>query len=256
MPLHDWTRVEAGIFHDFHVSWIPEIKKALNGGLLPEGFYALAEQHAGRAIADVLTLHASSPTPESMPAQWPLPPATGGVAVAEAPPRTRRRHTVEPAMIARRRSLAIRHVSGHRLIALIEILSPANKDRPSHVEEFAVKAESALNLGIHSLLVDLLPPGPHDPRGMHGVILHRLDPSNGPYDLPADEPMTLASYAAGPAVEIYVEHVACGTSLPDMPLFLRPDRYVNVPLEATYQAAYASLPEFWRGVLEGHDKVE
>ena len=50
MPLHDWTRVEAGIFHDFHVSWIPEIKKMLNGGLLPEGDYALASSTlAGRS---------------------------------------------------------------------------------------------------------------------------------------------------------------------------------------------------------------
>jgi hypothetical protein len=35
--LHDWTRVDAGIYHDFHVAWVPEIKKVLNGGLLPEG---------------------------------------------------------------------------------------------------------------------------------------------------------------------------------------------------------------------------
>jgi hypothetical protein len=48
MPLHDWTLVDAGIFHAFHVSWIPEIQKVLDGGLLPEGYYALAEQHGGR----------------------------------------------------------------------------------------------------------------------------------------------------------------------------------------------------------------
>jgi hypothetical protein len=52
MPLHDWTRVDAGIFHAFHVAWLPEIQGILNDGLLPEGYYALAEQHAGRAIAD------------------------------------------------------------------------------------------------------------------------------------------------------------------------------------------------------------
>jgi hypothetical protein len=78
MPVHHWTRVEAGICHDFHASWIPEIRKALNGGLLPDGYYALAEQHAGRTIADVLTLHASPsllvPTYQAaysgMPAFW------------------------------------------------------------------------------------------------------------------------------------------------------------------------------------------
>src|SRR5262249_5465800 len=153
----------------------------------------------------------------------------------------RHQHTVE-LPTARRRSLAIRHVSGHRLIALIEIVSPANKDRSRHVQEFVDKAASALELGVHLLLVDPFPPGPHDPSGMHGAILRDLEPSGEPYDVPADRPATLASYAAGPAVEIFVEHVAFGTPLPEMPLFLRPDRYINVPLEPTYQAAYDGTP--------------
>jgi hypothetical protein len=36
-----------------------------------------------------------------------------------------------------------------------------------------------------------------------------------------------------------------------MPLFLLPDRYVNAPLEATYQEAYRGMPAFWRNILEG-----
>jgi hypothetical protein len=101
MPLHDWGRVDAGIFHAFHVAWLPEIQKVLNGGLLPEGYYALAEQHAGRAIADVLTLYASPAPQEGTPPRLPLPPATGGVALADAPPRARSRHTVELAALCR-----------------------------------------------------------------------------------------------------------------------------------------------------------
>jgi len=247
MAVHDWTRVEAGIFHAFHVGWIPAIQKALNGGLLPEGFYALAEQHAGWAIADVLTLHAGPTELGSLP----LPPATGGTAVAEAPPRVRRRETVEGTALARRRTLTIRHVSGHRLVALVEILSPANKDRPRTVEEFAAKAVEAVSVGVHLLMIDLFPPGPHDPQGMHALVRQRLEQSDAPYDLPADEPLTLASYAAGTQIEIYLEHLAVGAALPEMPLFLRPDRYVNVPLEATYEEAYRGMPAFWRGVLEG-----
>ncbi len=248
MPVHDWTRVEAGVWHDFHVAWIPEIRTALNSGLLPSGYYALAEQHAGRSIADVLTLHASPVRREPLPP----PPDTGGTAVAEAPPRVRWRRTVDPAALARRRSLAIRHVSGHRLIALIEIMSPANNDRARHVEDFAAKAVDALNSGVHVLMVDLFPPGPQDPQGMHGAICQRLEESDESDDLPADAPLTLASYeAAGVRVEVYREHVAVGAVLPEMPLFLRPDRYVNVPLEATYAAAYRGMPAFWRDVLEG-----
>jgi hypothetical protein len=63
--------------------------------------------------------------------------------------------------------------------------------------------------------------------------------------------LTLASYAAGRPIEVYLEHLAVGASLPDMPLFLDYERYINVPLEATYQAAYRGMPGFWRDVLEG-----
>lgn len=251
MPIQDWTRVEAGIFHDFHVAWIPEIRKILNGGLLPEGYYALAEQHAGRSIADVLTLHASPAPQEPVPSPLPLPPATGGTAVAEAPPRVRRRQTFGPTALGRRRTLAIRHVSGHRLVALLEIVSPANKDRAQTVEDFAAKVVAALDAGVHVLVVDLFPPGPQDPQGIHGVIRQRLDLSDEVYDLPAEEPLTLASYAAGQEVEVYLEHIGVGAVLPEMPLFLRPDRYINVPLEPTYQAAYQGMPAFWRAILEG-----
>lgn len=248
MPVHDWTLVEAGIFHAFHTAWVGLIQQELNAGLLPQGYYALAEQHMGRPVADVLTLHASEPPP-SLPRE--LPPATGGLLVAEAPPRTRRKHIVEAAALERRRSLAIRHVSGHRLVAILEIVSPANKDRGEHIEEFTDKVAGCLARGVHVLLVDLFPPGPHDPAGLHGAVLQRLENSDELYDLPADEPLTLAAYAAGPRVEVYTEHLAVGTQLREMPLFLRPDRYVNAPLESTYQSAYRGMPSFWRGVLEG-----
>ena len=247
MPVHDWTRVAAGIFHDFHTVWTGALRNVLNEGLLPRGYYALAEQHAGRAITDVLTLHASPEPPE--PA-W-LPPDTGGIAVAEAPPRVWRKQTVERAVLGRRRSLAIRHVSGHRLVALIEIVSPANKDRSRHVDELVNKTVSALEQGVHVLVIDLFPPGLHDPSGIHGSILECLEPFGEPYALPGNMPLTLACYVAGLPVEIYLEHLAVGAPLKEMPLFVRPDRYINVPLEPTYQSTYHGTPAFWRDVLDG-----
>src|SRR5258708_23940208 len=57
MPVHDWTRVGDGTFHDFHYSWVLEIKRALKRGLLPKGYYVMAEQLGGDLGApDVLTL--------------------------------------------------------------------------------------------------------------------------------------------------------------------------------------------------------
>jgi hypothetical protein len=244
MPVHDWTRVDAGIFHDFHNAWITEIRNALNGGLLPPDYYALAEQHVGRSIADVLTLHARPPGPPSM-----VPPAGGGTAVAEAPPQVRRKLTVSAVSRQRRRTLAVRHVSGHHLIAVVEITSPANKDRAAHVKELAEKIAAKLHFGIHVLLVDLLPPGPHDPKGVHAIVWDLFD--DQAYDPPAAEPLALASYVAGPEPEAYLEHLAVHAALPAMPLFLHPERYITIPLEPTYQAAVLGMPRFWRDVLEG-----
>ncbi|HJT30418.1 MAG TPA: DUF4058 family protein [Pirellulales bacterium] len=244
MPVHDWTRVEAGIFHDFHSAWITELRNTLNGGLLPKNYYALSEQHAGRYVGDLITLHASAAT--DLP---PLPPATGGLAVADAPPQVRLRTTLATSPRMRRRTLAIRHVSGHRLVAILEIVSPSNKDRAEHVEELAAKIVAALEAGIHVLLVDLWPPGAFDPRGIHGAVRDWFDALDGPYRPPANEPLTLASYCASPPAEVFVEHLAVGRRLPEMPLFFHADRYINIPLEATYQAAFDGTPAFWRDVL-------
>ena len=67
MPVHDWTRVDAGTFHAFHLGWITHLSEALNGGILPPGYYAMAEQHGGRIIADILTLR-SPPSAAMSPA--------------------------------------------------------------------------------------------------------------------------------------------------------------------------------------------
>ena len=119
----------------------------------------------------------------------------------------------------------------------MEIVSPANKDRRAHVEEFIDKAEIALLHGIHLLLIDLFPPGPHDPHGMHAALWERFD--DEPYRLPPGEPLTLASYVAEPCPDAYVEHLAVGSPLAEMPLFLNPDHYVNTPLEPTYRRPFA-----------------
>lgn len=225
MPIQDWTRVDAGIFHSFHLSWVAAIKKSLNTGLLPESYYALCEQHTGQLLADIL----ETISPEQR--------------MAKDSPKDGYREL--------RRSVTVRHISGYRLIALVEILSPTNKDHAESVKEFADKIESALKAGVHVLLVDLIPCDSHDPQGIHSVICHRLDPLTESCDLPVNKPLTLTAYAAGPSVEAYLEPVAVGDVLPDMPLFLFQDRYVIVPLEATYQEAYRGMPAFWRDVLEG-----
>lgn len=69
--------------------------------------------------------------------------------------------------------------------------------------------------------------------------------------LPPEKPLTLVAYSVGAKMSAYVEPTAVGRELIDMPLFLTWDRYVNIPLGATYQAAYSGVPRRWREVLEG-----
>src|SRR5205823_6699897 len=90
MPIHDWTRVDPGIFHHFHHTWITEIQRALNRGLLPPDYYALAEQIAGGLGPDVLTLQRPA---NGAP---PTPDPAGGIALATAPPKVQYRLRAEP----------------------------------------------------------------------------------------------------------------------------------------------------------------
>jgi hypothetical protein len=53
MPIHDWTRVDAGLFHDFHQDWTIELRRSLNAGRLPPGFTALTDQQLGGPVPDV-----------------------------------------------------------------------------------------------------------------------------------------------------------------------------------------------------------
>jgi hypothetical protein len=71
-----------------------------------------------------------------------------------------------------------------------------------------------------------------------------------PFALPEDKPLTLAAYAAGTEIVAYVEPVALGDILPDRPIFLTPDFYVNCPLETTYEAAWSVFPAVLKAPLE------
>ena len=150
---------------------------------------------------------------------------------------------------ARRRTLTIRHASGHRIVAFLEILSPGNKDRTTSVQELVNKVDSALMQGIHVMIVDLFPPGRFDPQGLHGAIWARYGMEE--YVVPSAQPLTVCSYRAVAPVEAYIEHLAIGDPLPDMHLFLDVETYINVPLELAYQAAFQDMPAFLRDVLEG-----
>lgn len=252
MPVHDWTRVTAGTFHAFHNAWITHLQEALNGGVLPNGYYALGEQRSGDIGPDVLTLHAHTDRNNVPGSTSPFEPdGKGMIAVAEHPPQvslTLEAKRDAAFYLAKRRTLVIYHASGDRIIALIEIVSPGNKHSPHTVETFLDKLVAALNAGYHVLVIDLFPPARHDPNGINGLIWEYLNAEV--WQAPDGCPLSFASYCAKSPIAAYVEPIAVGMRLTDMPLFLTTQHYVNIPLEDTYMAAWRGVPERWRQVID------
>jgi hypothetical protein len=237
MPIHDWTKVEAGIFHHFHGEWIRTIGHALNDGLLPPEYYALSEQVAVGVEPDVVALRDRSASDT---------PTSGGVLVAE--PKTRFTTELGSRLPRKKNQVSVRHVSDDKVVAVIEIVSPGNKDSKHSLRAFLAKTVDLLAKGVHLLVIDLLLPTARDPHGIHSVVQEEL--AGTEFIPPEDKPLTLAAYEAKVPPKAYVEPVAVGDTLPDMPLFLVPGGHVLVPLEKTYMSAWEGVPRRWQKVID------
>ncbi len=90
---------------------------------------------------------------------------------------------------------------------------------------------------------------PFDPRGIQGSSWGYLFGTCP--EAPPHRSLTLVTYRAEPVPTAYVEPVAVGATLPDMPLFLDASRYVNVPLEETYMQTWTGIPEPWKRQIAG-----
>lgn len=244
MPIHDWSRVDANVYHHFHQRWTVSICDTLNAGLLPPTYAALIDQHAGGLVPDVLALEYGDGSNRS------AGPSESILTVA--PPQTRLVRQAKAALAARANTIAIRHRLGE-VVCIIEIVSPGNKGSRAAMRAFVEKALDFLRRGIHLLIIDLLPPTPRDPQGMHKAIWDEIEEE--PLELPPDKPLSLAAYVAGDLftgieTTAYVELVGVGDFLPDMPAYLTRNGHIPVPLEATYQTAWATCPAILRELVE------
>jgi len=211
MPIHDWARVPAGLFHDFHQSWTVGISRALNSGRLPKGLSALIER--------------SSDSQEN----------------------TAEYRTIKESYASRANRIAVkRHL--RRTVAVIVIMSPGNKDSRAAIRDFVEKTIDFLRREIHVLVVDLFPPTPRDPLGIHKLIWDEILEEK--FKFPKGKDRILASYETGGERVAYVEPIAVGDKLPEMPLCLANGIYVPVPLETTYQDTWKASPEEFQLAIE------
>src|SRR5262245_269301 len=120
MPIHDWTRVDAGLFHAFHQTWTITLCNALNAGGLPPGYFALAEQPVRGPLLDFLALDLPPNSAE---------PSSGsvGLVIAVAAPQTRVVMRAEADQYTGKANCITVRQSYGQAVAVIEIVSPGNK---------------------------------------------------------------------------------------------------------------------------------
>ena len=185
MPVHDWSRVNAGLFHHFHLNWISSLCTHLNSGDLPPGYYALAEQVASGPIPDVITLKLKPKPAEPLE-------ATGGIALAVSPPHTRYvlRAGADPYLTKVNR-VAIRDPRGKLGLGHRNRFTGQQR-KSGQISRLRRQAVDFLRRGINVLVIDLLPPTRRDPQGIHKAIWDEID--NEPFELPADKRLTLVLF--------------------------------------------------------------
>jgi hypothetical protein len=236
MPLLDHFHPPLSVSHPwkgFHSAWANAITNQLNE-VLPEGYYAIPEVPLGDQIEiDVASFERLGNGAAA---------AIGTSTAVWAPPRSR---LTAPVDFERVQSVEI-HVfedsGGPQLRAAIELVSPANKDRPRSRLTFAGKCAGYLERSVGLVVLDTVT----TPRAnVHAEIVAVLEPAA---DMSWDSPSQLAAVAyrairesGQTRVEAWPEPLSVGSNLPTLPLWLGTDLCLPLPLEDSYTAACRSL---------------
>jgi hypothetical protein len=129
-----------------------------------------------------------------------------------------------------------------RLVAAVEIASPANKDRPEHRRAFAAKCAGLLREGVCVVIVDIVTTRTQNLYVELLDLLGQTDPNLGP--------ATPSLYAVACRttrhdndwlLETWAHSLAVGRSLPTLPLWLADNLAVPLDLEESYEQGCAIL---------------
>jgi hypothetical protein len=254
MPLYDLTRLQFpgddSIYHHFHASWLISIADALNQSFPEEsGFEAIFETTPwppllrGKATpieADIVTIDTleqelGGRIPEAFDSLELPPPAVS---------------FVNPIFPEEAKDITIRTPSG-KIISVIELTSPGNKNATGKVSNYTANALSYLRQGINYLIIDALPPT-NFVDTFHNLIAELLEG-----DLlhpPVGKPFYAISYRVllkfDLVIETYPTWFGIGETLPTVPLFLIDELRVALDLETTFMEAFRKLPPRHRRKLQ------
>lgn len=129
---------------------------------------------------------------------------------------------------------------GRKLVAAVEIVSPANKDRPEHRRAFVAKCVAMIQARVSVAVVDLVTSRQNN---LFRDVLEALGNSGLPGE-PA--PVYASACRVRPwkrswRLDIWDHPLAVGGPLPTLPLWLKEDLVVPLPLDATYEETCRTL---------------
>ena len=237
MPLLDHFRPPLSrtySWRGFHGAWAAAMARMLNAGVLPPGYYVVPFlARAGPVEVDVAALR------ESRSADDPNGPLFSSVWAAPAPGLS---VGVEWPTVDDVRVEVFLDDGDPTLAAAVELVSPANKDRPRAREAFAAKCADYLGRGCGLVVVDAVTTRRAD---LHAELLAALGADPGPE--PATPPgLSAVSYRAvgrdeAGSLQAWPEPLEVGRPLPTLPLWLATDLAVPLDLDASHSAACDDL---------------
>jgi hypothetical protein len=235
MPLRDHFREpldDLRSWDELHGAWPTVMVMALNRQLPPR-YVAAPRVHLGpHAEVDVSTYETGAAGAIATETR-----EEGGVATAVwAPPRPTFEVAVE---LAEQDDYEVRvfDTQRHRrLVAAVEIISPANKDRPEHRRAFAAKCAALLQQQVSVALVDLVTTRQFNLYVELLGLIGQTDPSLMPVP-PALYAAACRWAAQGDSwrFRAWTHTLAIGQPLPTLPLWLADDLAVPLDLEASYE---------------------
>jgi len=224
-PRHHWD--------SFHARWATVLADTLDR-ILPRRFFAEVQTHLGTQVEADVAEFESPPDSEDEPSSN---GPGGGVAVqAYAPPVTT---MVMPALYPDVVEVQVRDARDDaRLVAVIELVSPRNKDRSDARRGFAAKCAAYLQRGIGVVTVDLVTTRRAN---MHNEVVRLLELQDR-FQMPAEASLAAVAYrparrGAANEIDVWAVALTIGGTLPVLPLALLRHRAIPLDLEATYTEA-------------------
>jgi hypothetical protein len=227
MPLHDWAKMEG--WNEIHQYWIVALSDHLRERL-PPGYrvYVGTTPVAAAGVSRV-------PDPEGHPdlsvRRWDVPPGQ------PTDPSGFARPDLETTVAVLETELAAFVEHRGRIVAVAELVSPGNKDRPARRDLYAGRYRGYLMNGTNLLLVDVhARPGGFS---FHDRIATDLGLTTAA--MPSPQAVSFCVGDIGPTggreLSLWRRPLTVGQALPVLPLPLQPNLAVPVELEPTYAAS-------------------